>query len=98
LSEGQKQRLSIARALVKDPDILVLDEPTSSLDGRTEGSILRALPAVAKDKTLLVVSNSLSTLKDCNRILLLDEDRRLVSDTQEKLLATNEYYRSLVVH
>jgi ABC-type bacteriocin/lantibiotic exporter with double-glycine peptidase domain len=98
LSEGQKQRLSIARALVKVPDVLVLDEPTSSLDGKTEGSILRSLPAFVKDKTLLVVSNKLSTLKYCDRVLLLDENKRLTSSTHQQLMETNEYYRSLIPH
>jgi ABC-type multidrug transport system fused ATPase/permease subunit len=98
LSQGQKQRLSIARALVKAPDILVLDEPTSSLDARTEESILGSLPAFVKDKTLLVVSNNLSTLKDCNRVLLLKEDKRLISSTHQELMETSEYYRSLIVH
>jgi len=98
LSEGQKQRLSIARAVVKVPDVLVLDEPTSSLDGKTEGSILRSLPAFVKDKTLLVVSNKLSTLKYCDRVLLLDENKRLTSSTHQQLMETNEYYRSLILH
>ena len=98
LSEGQKQRLSIARALVKAPDILVLDEPTSSLDGKTEGSILRSLPAFARDKTLLVVSNKVSTLKDCDHVLLLDKNKRLFSGTHQQFMETSEYYRSLVTH
>jgi ATP-binding cassette, subfamily B, bacterial len=98
LSEGQKQRLSIARALVKLPDILVLDEPTSSLDGRTEGSILNSLPAFIKGKTLLVVSNKLSTIKYCDRVLLLDENKRLTPSTHRQLMETSEYYRSLIVH
>jgi len=98
LSEGQKQRLSIARALVKAPDILVLDEPTSSLDGRTEGSILVSLPTFVKEKTLLVVSNKLSTLKHCDRVLLLDENKRLFSSTHQQLMETNEYYRSIITH
>jgi ABC-type bacteriocin/lantibiotic exporter with double-glycine peptidase domain len=98
LSEGQKQRLCIARALVKAPDILVLDEPTSSLDGKTEGSIIGALPAFVKNKTLLVVSNRLSTLKHCDRILLLEENKCVFSSTHEQLMDTNEYYRSLIVH
>jgi ABC-type bacteriocin/lantibiotic exporter with double-glycine peptidase domain len=98
LSEGQKQRLSIARALVKAPDILVLDEPTSSLDGRTEGSILVSLPTFVKEKTLLVVSNKLSTLKHCDRVLLLDENKRLFSSTHQELMETNEYYRSIITH
>jgi ABC-type multidrug transport system fused ATPase/permease subunit len=98
LSEGQKQRLCIARALVKAPDILVLDEPTSSLDGKTEESILGSLPAFVKNKTLLIVSNKLSTLRHCDRILLLDENKRLFSSTHEQLMDTNEYYRSLITH
>jgi len=98
LSEGQKQRLSIARALVKLPDILVLDEPTSSLDGRTEGSILNSLPAFIKGKTLLVVSNKLSTIKYCDRVLLLDENKRLTPSTHRQLMETSEYYRSLITH
>jgi len=98
LSEGQKQRLSIARALVKAPDILVLDEPTSSLDGRTEESILVSLPAYVKDKTLLVVSNRLSTLKYCDRVLLLGENKSLISSTPQQFMDTSEYYRSLLTH
>lgn len=98
LSEGQKQRISIARALVKMPDVLVLDEPTSALDGRTEESILGSLPAFVKGKTLLIVSNRFSTLKDCDRVLLLDEDKRLTSSTHQRLMETSEYYRSLIVH
>jgi ABC-type bacteriocin/lantibiotic exporter with double-glycine peptidase domain len=98
LSEGQKQRLSIARALVKAPDILVLDEPTSSLDARTEESILGSLPAFVRDKTLLVVSNKRSTLKYCDRVLLLDADKHLLSSTHEQLMETSEYYRSLIQH
>jgi len=90
--------LSIARALIKAPDILVLDEPTSSLDGRTEESILGSLPAFVKDKTLLVVSNKLSTLKHCDRVLLMDENKRLISSTHQELTETNEYYRSLITH
>jgi ABC-type bacteriocin/lantibiotic exporter with double-glycine peptidase domain len=98
LSEGQKQRLSIARALVKAPDILVLDEPTSSLDGRTEGSILGSLPALVREKTLLVVSNKLATLTHCDRVLLLDENKRLFASTHRQLMETSEYYGSLVTH
>lgn len=98
LSEGQKQRLSIARVLVKAPDILVLDEPTSSLDGRTEESVLGSLPAFVKDKTLLVVSNKISTITYADRVLLLDENKHLISGNHQELMETSKYYRSLITH
>ena len=68
LSEGQKQRLSLTRALVKDPDILVLDEPTSALDGQAEKSIIKSLPRLVKNKTLFIVANRSSIIKDTDRI------------------------------
>jgi ABC-type multidrug transport system fused ATPase/permease subunit len=96
LSEGQKQRLSIARALVKNPDILVLDEPTSALDSKTEKSIFSTLPSLVRDKTLFVAAHRLSTIKDSDSILLLNENRLIAVGTHKSLLETNEYYRSLV--
>jgi ABC-type multidrug transport system fused ATPase/permease subunit len=95
LSEGQKQRLSIARALIKDPDILVLDEPSSSLDTLTERSIFRSLPALVRDKTLFVVAHRLSTIREADRILLLNKHRLIATGTHESLTETSRYYRSL---
>jgi len=96
LSEGQKQRLSIARALVKDPNILVLDEPTSALDSQSERSILETLPTLVRHKTLFIVAHCLSTIQDSDRILLLNENRLVAVGTHGSLMESSEYYRSLV--
>lgn len=96
LSEGQKQRLSIARALVKNPDILVMDEPTAALDSKTEKSIFSTLPSLIRNKTLFVAAHRLSTIKNSDSILLLNENRLIAVGTHQSLLETNEYYRSLV--
>ena len=79
LSEGQKQRLTIARALVKDPDILILDEPTASVDRDTERSILEGLPSVVHNKTCFVVTHRESTAAMADRVMVL-EGGRLVED------------------
>jgi len=96
LSQGQKQRLSVARALVRDPDILILDEPTSSQDGKTEKSIVRRLPRFALERTMFLVTNRLDTLREMSLVFLLGEDGVLRTGTHEALWESSEYYRSLL--
>jgi ABC-type bacteriocin/lantibiotic exporter with double-glycine peptidase domain len=96
LSEGQKQRLSLARALVKDPDILILDEPTSALDKVTEASIFESLPALVQNKTLFVVSNGPRLIKESGLVILLNNSHLVTVGTHQALLESNVYYRSLI--
>jgi ABC-type multidrug transport system fused ATPase/permease subunit len=96
LSEGQKQRLSIARALIKKPDILVLDEPTAALDFETEKTLFSKLPEFIQGKTLFIVAHRPSTIRNCDRILLLDENNLVAGGSHETLLKSSAYYRSMV--
>jgi ABC-type multidrug transport system fused ATPase/permease subunit len=98
LSEGQKQRLSIARALIKETDILILDEPTSALDNLTENSFIEALKSVTEGRTVFLIAHQLSTVKNVNRILVLNEKRLVASGSHHELLETSEYYRTLVAN
>ena len=95
LSDGQKQRLSIARALIKDPDILILDEPTSAVDALAEQSIFDALPDVVRNKTLIVVTHRLSTIQKADRIMVLNDASQVATGSHAELMGSNSYYQSL---
>lgn len=93
ISGGQRQRLCIARALVEEPDILVLDEPTSALDVRSEALIRDTLSELAPRTTVFVIAHRMSTVEICNRIMVLHEGRLEGFDEPARLAASNEFYR-----
>ena len=93
LSGGQRQRLCIARALVEEPDVLLLDEPTSALDVHSENMIRQTLASLTPRATVFVVAHRLSTLEICDRIMVIGEGRLEGFDTRERLAATNPFYR-----
>jgi ATP-binding cassette subfamily B multidrug efflux pump len=94
LSGGQRQLLSIARAVLADPDILILDEATSSVDTKTEMNIQEAMIALMKNRTSLIIAHRLSTIRDADRIIVIDDGRIVESGNHDELLARRGvYYR-----
>lgn len=92
LSGGQKQRIAIARALLMDPKILIMDASTSFVDTETESKIQKALEALFKNRTTLVITQRLSTIKTANRIIILKDGKIGEAGTHEELLAKNGIY------
>jgi len=96
LSGGQRQRLAIARALYRDPDVLVFDEATSSLDSLTEAEVAEEIATLHGNKTLIIVAHRLSTLRDCDRLLFLEGGRLVDQGSFVELLHRNATFREMV--
>jgi len=96
LSVGQKQRVSIARAILRNPAILILDEPTSALDAKTEKIVTEALEKLMADRTTFIIAHRLSTVRKANTILVFEKGRIVEQGTHQELIAKeNGVYRHL---
>ena len=95
LSGGQKQRLTIARAMLKSPSILILDEATSSLDSKSEKKIQDAINKLMQGKTSLIIAHKFSTIKKCDKIILIDKGQIIAQGTHEELINSNSSYKNM---
>ncbi|MGJ4950095.1 ABC transporter ATP-binding protein [Bradyrhizobium sp. HKCCYLS20291] len=95
LSGGQRQRIAIARALYRDPAVLVFDEATSALDGLTEEALVDAIRRLAHQKTIITIAHRLSTVRDCDVIYLLEHGRVADSGSFDELIGRNEKFRGM---
>jgi ATP-binding cassette subfamily B multidrug efflux pump len=97
-SQGERQLLAFARALVADPDVLVLDEATASIDSASEERLQRALAVTMRGRTAIVVAHRLSTVRDADRILVLEHGRIVESGTHDELLGKRGAYAAMLAH
>jgi ATP-binding cassette subfamily B protein len=95
LSHGQRQLMSIARAVLANPKILILDEATSSVDTRTEKKIQDAMVNLMKDRTSLIIAHRLSTIRDADKIVVMDQGRVVETGNHDELLAKQGKYYEL---
>jgi ATP-binding cassette subfamily B protein len=95
LSGGQRQRLALARALLKNPPVLILDEATAAVDNETEAAIQRSLDLITKDRTTLVIAHRLSTVRHADRIVVMEQGRIVEMGGHDALLAAGGAYANL---
>jgi len=96
LSQGERQRIAIARAILHDPKILILDEATSSVDTETEQKIQEALRRLTKGRTTFAIAHRLSTLRNCHRLLVLEDGKRAELGTHKELMKKKGIFHKLV--
>ena len=97
VSGGQKQRLSIARAIAKDPEILVFDDSFSALDFKTDKNLREALKEKTQDKTVIIVAQRINTILNADQIVVLDDGKVVGIGTHEELIKNNETYREIAL-
>jgi ATP-binding cassette subfamily B protein len=95
LSGGQKQRVSIARAIIKDPQIVLFDDCLSAVDTETEEAIMRKFNSISKDKTAIIVSHRISSARNADNIIVLEDGEILQQGKHEELVNQEGYYKSL---
>jgi len=94
-SGGEKQRLFIARALLRDPKIVLMDEPTSALDFESEQAVMSAMDVLLEGKTAFIIAHRLSTVRNADKLLVLEDGKIVAAGKHDELYDTSEYYRSL---
>ena len=96
LSGGEKQRISIARAIMKDAPVIVLDEATANVDPENEADLMRAIDALTKEKTIIMIAHRLKTVRNADQILVIDSGRIVQRGTHDELMQQEGIYRSFV--
>ncbi len=95
LSGGQRQRVAIARALITDPRILIFDEATSALDYESENIIMSNIEPIARGRTMLMIAHRLSTVRNCDAIVVIDKGRIIEAGSHDDLMKRNGAYSKL---
>ncbi len=98
LSGGERQRIGIARAIIKNPDILIFDEATASLDTENEAKVMEAINDVSQGKTSIIIAHRLSTVRDADKIIVMDKGVVVGEGTHDELMQSNKTYQNLVAH